>query len=277
MRFVHDGPVVPNDLIAEWREGNVLFLAGAGVSQPAGLPLFSGLVVDVYTELADGLATSLRGDRNVIARDRVLADASLSARQKIEGELFYDNQIDRLFSAMEGRFDQDERGRLIYFKVRDAVADVLRRAKKCAQGHRDLLQLSVPRGLGGAVEAPQCRIATTNFDLLFEKAWKLEFKTKAVSHDARVAPRAGAHNFEGIVHLHGMLSTSKNVRGQLVLSSRDFARFYLRSGVVANYIYDLMRRYTLVLVGYSADDPPMRYLMDAIGEDASLLEVVPIV
>jgi hypothetical protein len=46
--------------------------------------------------------------------------------------------------------------------------------------------------------------------------------------------------------------------------------FNLRSSVVANYVYDLVRRYTLVLVGYSADDPPMRYLMDAISEDASL-------
>src|ERR1019366_2882986 len=51
-----------------------------------------------------------------------------------------------------------------------------------------------------------------------------------------------------------------------------FARVYLRSGVIGNYVYDIIRRYRVVLVGYSADDPPMRYLMDAIGEDASLFD-----
>jgi hypothetical protein len=42
--------------------------------------------------------------------------------------------------------------------------------------------------------------------------------------------------------------------------------------VIGNYVYDLIIRYRLVLIGYSADDPPMRYLMDAIGEDASLFQ-----
>ena len=202
------------------------------------------------------------------AKKRLLANPVLSAKQKVEAELFHDNQIDRLFSAMEGRYDQDKNGRLIYDKVRAAVEKILRKATKCVQGHRDLLQLSVPQGIDA--EEVKCRIATTNFDLLFENAWKKEFGPPVPSHDARVAPRAGAHDFEGIVHLHGMVHAKTGGRGQMLLSSRDFARYYLRSGVVANYIYDLMRRYTLVLVGYSADDPPMRYLMDAIGEDASL-------
>jgi hypothetical protein len=43
MRFVPDGPDIPNPLIAKWRAGKVLFLAGAGVSVPSKLPLFDGL------------------------------------------------------------------------------------------------------------------------------------------------------------------------------------------------------------------------------------------
>src|SRR5688572_31544848 len=179
MRFVPDGPAIPNDLVAAWRQGRVLFLAGAGVSQPAKLPLFRGLAVNVYRELADGLATPLSEPRSEELQRRIFADPVLSARQKIEAELFFDNQIDRLFSAMEARFDQDANGRLIYYKVRDAVEVVLRKATKCAPSHRDLLQLSVPQGREG--EGAQCRIATTNFDLLFEKAWSLEFGTKALS------------------------------------------------------------------------------------------------
>jgi hypothetical protein len=69
-----------------------------------------------------------------------------------------------------------------------------------------------------------------------------------------------------------MLDLDPGKPGEFVLSSRDFARVYLRSGPVANYVYDLVRRYTVLLVGYAADDPTMRYLMDAIGEDAGLFE-----
>lgn len=250
----------------------MLFLAGAGVSKPAGLPLFKGLAVDIYRHLNDGVHGALISGEDGGRLDRILASNQLSAKQKIECELFLDNQLDRLFAAMEARFDHDEIGRLKYRKVRDALEAVLRRAPTFAQGHKDLLRLSVPPGTSDAVTGALCRIATTNFDLLFEAAWLAEFSTEAKSYDARVAPRPGSHDFAGIVHLHGMLNGNANMPGQFVLSSRDFARVYLRSGVVANYLYDLMRRYTLVLVGYSADDPPMRYLMDAIGEDASLFE-----
>jgi hypothetical protein len=49
MRFVPDGPDIPNDLIRKWREGKVLFLAGAGVSVSSRLPLFEGLTSGVRT------------------------------------------------------------------------------------------------------------------------------------------------------------------------------------------------------------------------------------
>jgi len=269
MRFVPDGPAIPNELIKEWRDGKVLFLAGAGVSLPARLPLFRGLALEIYEHLRDPLHSALTsGDKDErLARCR--ESTSLSPEQKIEAELFLDNQLDRLFAAMEARLDQDKHGRLKYRKVRDALEAVLRRASNCAEGHRDLVRLSLDLGVDQG-RAAACRLATTNYDLLFEDAWQKEFGRKPESFDARMAPRPGAHDFKGIIHIHGMLNADAAIPGQFVLSSRDFARYYLRSGVVANYIYDLVRRYRIVLVGYSADDPPMRYLMDAIGEDASL-------
>ena len=60
MQFVPDGPIVPNDLVRAWRQGKVLFLAGAGVSEPAKLPLFRGLVLEVYREIGDSLAEPFR-------------------------------------------------------------------------------------------------------------------------------------------------------------------------------------------------------------------------
>jgi SIR2-like domain len=51
-----------------------------------------------------------------------------------------------------------------------------------------------------------------------------------------------------------------------VLSSANFGEAYMRSGWASRLVYDLLRRYTLVLVGYSADDPPMRYMLEATEE-----------
>jgi NAD-dependent SIR2 family protein deacetylase len=81
MRFVPDGPDVPNDLIRKWREGKVLFLAGAGVSVPSQLPLFDGLALGVYEVLNDSLFSILKDARAIVhpeARKQFLKAAELS-------------------------------------------------------------------------------------------------------------------------------------------------------------------------------------------------------
>jgi NAD-dependent SIR2 family protein deacetylase len=275
MRFVPDGPDIPNDLIRKWREGKVLFLAGAGVSVPSHLPLFEGLALSVYKVLNDSLFSILKDARAIMdpeARKKCLEAAELSADRQVEASLFLDKQFDRFFSALEKRFDPDIKGRTKTRYVRDAVEQILS-GQQHSNTHRNLLRLSLaPNSSGDFSQPASCRIVTTNFDLLFEEAWKAEFNSQPLTFDARMAPRSGAHNFSGIIHLHGALSSDAKIASNCILSSRDFARVYLRSGVIGNYIYDLIRRYTLVLIGYSADDPPMRYLMDAIGEDASLFD-----
>ena len=40
MRFRADGPAIPDILLDERDAGNVVFLCGAGVSMPAGMPSF---------------------------------------------------------------------------------------------------------------------------------------------------------------------------------------------------------------------------------------------
>jgi hypothetical protein len=71
-----------------------------------------------------------------------------------------------------------------------------------------LLRLSIAASsLGDPAKPYCCRIVTTNFDLLFEDAWAATFGAPALSFDARIAPRPGSRQFEGVVHLHGMLRT----------------------------------------------------------------------
>ena len=48
MQFVADGPDVPDELLQAHEEGRVVIFCGAGISYPAGLPGFQGLVDKIY-------------------------------------------------------------------------------------------------------------------------------------------------------------------------------------------------------------------------------------
>ena len=51
MRFIEDGPSIPDELLNAHDEGRVVFFCGAGVSRGAGLPDFFGLAEAVLCEL----------------------------------------------------------------------------------------------------------------------------------------------------------------------------------------------------------------------------------
>ena len=55
MRFIKDGPDVPERLVQAQEDGKVVFFCGAGISYLAGLPLFDGLVKKIYDELGEFL------------------------------------------------------------------------------------------------------------------------------------------------------------------------------------------------------------------------------
>ena len=70
-----------------------------------------------------------------------------------------------------------------------------------------------------------------------------------------------------MLHLHGALRPQRDGVPDLILTNRDFGEFYLRRRIVPDLLYDAARIYHLVLVGYTANDPPVRYLLDAISAD----------
>ena len=51
MQFVTDGPDIPNTLLQAHEDGRVVFFCGAGISRPAGLPGFKGLVDSIYKDV----------------------------------------------------------------------------------------------------------------------------------------------------------------------------------------------------------------------------------
>ena len=77
MQFVADGPDIPDLLLQAHEDGRVVFFCGAGISYPAGLPGFRGLVDDIYC-LVGTTRTAIERD----AYDRNQYDATLDLLER---------------------------------------------------------------------------------------------------------------------------------------------------------------------------------------------------
>lgn len=241
MQFLDDGPDIPESLIREHLAGNVVFVVGAGLSLNAGFPLFKGLVEDVYASLKLDFPTARRDDHPG------------------EAEACDQGQWDRVLGMLEARLGDLNPVRPHHEGlVRAAVAGRLQSNGQDTSSHQVLLRLSAD-GHG------RPRVVTTNFDLLFERAWPAASTTPLRSVAGAGMPAVGSFEFSGVMHLHGRLPDfDVPIEGSdLILTSGDFGEAYLRSGWAARFVYDLLRRYTVVFIGYSADDPPMRYMLEA--------------
>jgi hypothetical protein len=249
MRFLPRGPEIPPELVAAQEKGQTIFVCGAGVSRNAGLPLFRGLVEGLYQYLGEDWTLHL-AERE-----------GMRSGGQIEG------QYDRVLRCLERRLAASDapRNRGMRERIRSGVRHVLTPLDKADLGnHQALLELSRD-------EEGRNRILTTNFDTLFERAWFEKHNTAIASHAGMAMPQPKVAACTGVLHLHGRLGDPrpelKAFETDLVLTSAEFGDAYLRSGWASRYIYDLVRAYTVVLVGYQADDPPMRYLLEALEAD----------
>ena len=235
MRFLPDGPNIPDELLEERDNGNVVFLCGAGVSYLAGMPDFLGLTRYMVEELG---TPEDAPSRTILSRwddESVPADA---------------RPLDQIFNLLQQEYAAGEIDYLIAKRLKT------RRGTSIA-AHETILRLS--KSVDG-----QPQIITTNFDLLFEKA----AARKLLTYVPPVLPDlTSEQKLNGIVYLHGRIN-SRIKRGEgrqgFVVSSSDFGRAYLAEGWATRFIRDLLDQYTVVLLGYSANDPPVRYLLQGL-------------
>ena len=261
-RFILLGPdlvPLPERLLLAHARGEVLFITGAGSSRPAGLPDFRGLVLQVYEKLDAVTHAVLLTVPLGVHNQWPATTTGLTTEQIAEVKRFVRGDYDVVLGMLERRLDGPAAPTS---SVRKAVIDALRnKGVKPADIHKALVKL--------ADRGPATTIVTTNFDRLLEIAAGYQ-KKRVQSHSLGAVPRPGrAQEFSGVLHIHGVLSRNSKHFSDFVISDQDFGEFYLRRRVVPDFIYDAARLFYLVLVGYSADDAPMRYLLNAVAADGS--------
>ena len=241
MQFVKNGPDIPERLLQAHEDGQVVFFCGAGISYPAGLPGFAGLVKGVYANLA------VQPNRE--------QQAAINAGR-------FDTAIGLLEAKIVG-------GRK---SVRQALAEILLKPAlsntAATATHEALLTL-------GKNREGRTRLVTTNFDRLFEEV----IASRALNIERFQAPLLPTpkKRWDGLVYLHGLLSAapSESELDRLVVSSGDFGLAYLTERWAARFVSELFRGYSVCFVGYSINDPVLRYMMDALAADRLLGESSP--
>ena len=250
---------IPERLLLAHAKGEVLFIAGAGISRPAKRPDFRDLVLQVYADLDPTIHAKIK-DVPRAACNQWSADLTgLTDQQKAEVQRFINGDYDVVLGMLERRMDGQG---FATSTVRNSVSTRLRPSGvKPASIHRALIRLADRGGVW--------TIVTTNFDLLLEDAAK-RTHPHIQGYTLGGIPRPGRRrDFSGILHIHGALQRDVARTSDLILSDQDFGEFYLRRRVVPDFIYDAARLFHLVLVGYSANDPPMRYLLNAVAADGT--------
>jgi hypothetical protein len=241
MQVITHGPDIPEALLQAHEEGRVVFFCGAGISYPAGLPGFKGLVEQIY---------QLNG----------------TAFSDIEREAFERGHFDATLDLLEGRLPGQR------LAVRRTLAQALKpklRRKGATDTQAALLRLA--RSREGAL-----RLVTTNFDRVFHVAAKRTGQTFQ-AHAAPMLPIPKNSRWDGLVYLHGLLpeKADDTVLNRLVVTSGDFGLAYLTERWAARFVSELFRNYMVCFVGYSINDPVLRYMMDALAADRRLGEVTP--
>lgn len=237
--------------------GEVLFIVGAGVSYPppSRLPDFRGLVIDIYADIDTAMVAPLTAVKNKTATWDS-PEFGLDDRQKTELKFFSREEYDVTLGMLERRIDGDPKKQS---KVRKATHEILSRTREPNALHESLIRLGQRFG--------RTLLVTTNFDVLLERASKKLKIPSSIFCRGDIPSPSRAIDFHGLLYIHGRLDDELRSGGGIVLTDQDFGDAYLRKHNITQLLYDAARIFHLVLVGYSANDSPVRYLLNAIAAD----------
>ncbi|MCJ8273869.1 MAG: SIR2 family protein, partial [Psychrosphaera sp.] len=239
MRFMAKGPDIPSELLDARDEGKVVFFCGAGVSfAKARLPNFQQLTAKVTAQLG-----VMEDDPAMILLNEATATYE---RTGISGLI----PADRIFGLLAQEFDEA----LIENAVIKALAP---KSNVDLSAHQVLLSLAT-------TSAGQTKLVTTNFDRLFCQS----SPNIPTHHPKHLSKSWTTSQLNGVVYLHGCADKQykHTEKDGFVLTSASFGRAYLSEGWATEFIQTILQDHHIVFVGYSADDPPVQYLLEALNQ-----------
>lgn len=234
MKFITNkgAPDIPLEVLEAQEQGRLVFFCGAGVSYPAGLPIFSQLVDDVF----DGLQ-----------------EEANELESQAKKSYAYDRVLGLLEKRLQGNRDNDHN-----FVRREIIKQLSLDDNANLQTHKAILDLS-------KAENETHRLVTTNVDLGFQSA---EPDVADYTDSAPKLPVPKEHKWRSVVHLHGIIDQDRDPDGEhLVFTSGDFGNAYLTERWASKFVTELFMNFTVLFIGYSIDDPVMRYITDAIAAE----------
>ncbi|MCG7935885.1 MAG: SIR2 family protein [Candidatus Thiodiazotropha taylori] len=237
MRFYSNGPNIPDILLNRRDQGRVVFLCGAGVSLDAGMPSFVGLTKHIFKYFDP-------------PGDSQLSISFKPWDEKVDGPKV---PLDQIFHMLYQEYGKNDVNALVAERLQQKGATVSK-----SRNHKTIASIS--SDLEGN---PQ--IVTTNFDRLFENV--IEGSKPKIYEPPALPDISLGVSVTGITYLHGRLQEPDDIWHPYVLSSADFGRAYLSEGWATNFIQSLLDRYTVVLVGYQAEDSPVKYLLQGLNHD----------
>ena len=234
MRFIstNGAPDIPLEVLNAQEKDRLIFFCGAGISRPAGLPDFGELVNETYKKL--------RIDPNTL-----------------EKEAINKNLYDRALDLLERRYQKPDRAD--NYLVRKKIIECLQLDYSSnVNTHKAILELAKTKD--GRV-----RLVTTNFDRGFILA------NEKLNQSLDAAPKLPVpkpHKWNSLVHIHGIIDEENDPNGKnLVITSGDFGAAYLTERWASRFVSEIFRHFTVIFVGYSIEDPVIRYITDAIAAD----------
>ena len=233
IRFSEAGPEFPEQLVDALLAGEVVFLCGAGISAPQ-LPGFASLAARCFAKLNVDMSAS-------------------------EQSSFQEGRFEEVLGSLSRRIVSPAD------MTRAVVGELQIPPEADLSHHRTILRLS--RDLEN-----RPAIVTTNFDTLIERAL-VESEpvayVRSFSFAGQDLPPPGSAGFGGVIHIHGRLADEDLGLDDtpLIVTSADYGDAYMRSGWASRFLFDLCRCRTIVLVGYSAGDAPVRYFLNVLEAD----------
>ena len=242
MRFNSEGPSIPDMLLEHRDAGRVVFLCGAGVSIGSGMPNFIDLTEHVikYFDPPE--------DSEIMKAFRPWKEDQSTTINKS----FINVPLDQIFNLLHHEYGKD--------RVNAQVTKRLSCNTTPEVGREHGLIKRISSNQSGD---PQ--IVTTNFDKLFENG--LSGKKLKINKPPNFLDLNFGSTIEGITYLHGRIVDPTSGYHPYVLSSADFGRAYLSEGWATKFIQNLLEKYTVVMIGYQAEDPPIKYLLQGLNHD----------